>query len=339
VTTQLDGQIGIGKESTYNTLAARTSWLGFTEETLEFKPTFVDGEGMRPGRRTTLQQQRAVGKLEYTGDINFEATAEEPGIVFEAFLGQGQSTKVGPSLTYQHLFTMLADYLPSYSIQKGIPPLGGGALFPYTFGGMQCSALSLDAKVGAILELTSSWVGASLSTSESLDTPTYPSLNELFTYVGGSIMIGGTPSVPTTTALSTGGTAVADIVDASLKFDNAFDSGGFNFGGGGARTRPAAALLGKHTGTLTAEFRDETFWNYFSGNTALGLVLNFQGSLIETSYYKTLQIVLPSIRLEGETPKIKTGDIVTQSIDFSVLQQSTAVMPIYVALRNLNTSY
>lgn len=337
MTTQQDAFIALKKETTYGTYVAPSSVLTFTQETLEQKPTFVDGTGLRPGRRTTYNSQRAIGKQEFTGDITVDASAAEPGILFEAFMGAGVSTILGTT-AYQHFFTMAADYLPSYTVQKSIPPLGGAAGIPFSFTGMQCSGLDLDAKEGGLLSLVTHWMGQALSTTQTAITPTYPAVDELFSYVGGSLQVGGTPTTPTATTLSTGGTSVADVVDISLKLDNALDAGGFALGGQGARTRPAAALNGKHTGTMTAEFRDQTFWNSFVTNLPLALVLNFQGSLIETTFYNALQVYLPIIRLEGETPKIQSGQIVTQAIPFTVLQSPT-LSPIYIALRNQNTVY
>jgi hypothetical protein len=337
VTTQLDAFLAAKKETTYGTYVAPTSPLAFIDESLEQKINYVDAQGLRPGRRTTLSTQRAVGSKSIVGDVTVEATAAEPGILFEAAFGSGTNTLLGTT-AYQHLFVPAADYLPSYSIQVGIPPLGGGAVTPFSFTGMQCSALEIDAKMGAIASLKASWVGQDVVTSQSAITPVYPAVNELFTYVGGALVVGGTPTTPTTNTLSTGGTAAATVVDANIKIDNALDSGGFTLGGAGKRTRPAAALLAKITGTLTAEFRDTVFWAAYTGNTQLGLVLNFTGSLIETTYFNALQIYLPVIMLDGETPKVKAGSIITQSVQFTALQNPTLNMA-YVVLRNAQAAY
>ena len=116
---------------------------------------------------------------------------------------------------------------------------------------------------------------------------------------------------------------------------DALDTGGITLGGGGARTRPAASLLTKISGSLTAEFRDATFWNAYTGQQRLAYVLNFQGSLTEGSLYNTLQLTVPIITLEGEMPKIKAGSVVTQTLPFTGLQDlANGYNPVYVATRN-----
>lgn len=345
MTTQLDSFIGLTKETTYGTYVAPSKFLTFSDESLERKLTFKDSDGLRPGRRTTAAFQRTVERIDIEGDITVDANSAEQGILWEALMGSvAHAQPAGATLTYQHLFTQSADYLPSYTIQKGIPPLGGGALIPFTFLGMQCKSLMIDAKVGDYPTLKTSWDGQdiypTLTGTGTAATPTYPTVNEFFTYVGGSITVGGTVTAPTGTTLASGGTSVAQIVDASITFDNGLDNGGVTLGGGGTNTRPLASLLNKITGTLTAEFRDATFWNYFSGSTRLGVVLNFQGSLIEGSLYNYLQIYLPAIVFDGETPKIKAGSIVTQSMPFTALQDTVAGLnAYYVVLRNKVTTY
>jgi hypothetical protein len=304
---------------------------------LEQKLTFTDGTGLRPGRRTSLQTQRAISRKEVSGDVTVEASSAEPGILLEAAMGSGTNTLLG-TLAYQHLFLPSADYLPSYTIQKGVPPLGGGALVPFSFTGMQCSAIEFDAKAGAVLTIKASFVGQDVVTAQSLVTPTYPAVSELFTYVGGSIVVGGSPTTPTVSTLSTGGTSVGTVIEANVKIDNGLDSEGYTLGGLGRRTRAAASLMVGLGGQLTAEFRDSVFWNAYTGATPLALVLNFQGSLIETTYYNALQVYLPVIMLDGETPKVQAGNIITQSVSFTGLQDPTKQMA-YIVLRNQVAAY
>lgn len=353
MTTQLDSFVGLKKETAYGTYAAPGSFLTFTDESIDRKITYKMATGMRPGRRTTTVQQMVPTQFAVGGDVTVEAASAEQGILWEAALGLATHTLLSGG-TYQHLFTPAADYLPSYTIQKAIPPLGGGALMPYTFGGMQCSQLVLDGKAGDIPTLKATWVGQNLIAAQSVAynpangqttnpgaaTPVYPAVNELFTFVGGSILTGvpGVSAVtpPTATALATGGVQVGQITDATITIDNGLDSGGFNLGGGGARTRPAAALEGKNAGSFTAEFWDASFWGYYTAGTPLSAVLNYVGSATgDAAYTNQLQVVVPALKLTGETPQIKSGSIVTQKVPFSILQDIVnGYNSVYVALRN-----
>ena len=353
MTTQLDSFIGLKKETTFGTYAAPATFLTFTDESLEQKIVKKQANGLRPGRRTTALTQDVVVGYGAEGDITVEASSGEQGILWEALLGTATHTLLAGS-TYHHLFTSAADYLPSYTIQKAIPPLGGGALLPYTFGGMQLSKLALDGKVGDIPTLKASWTGQNLLAAQSVSynpstgvttnpgaaSPVYPAANELFSFVGGSILAGPSATSPVTppsgTNLATGGTAVGQITDVSLSFDNALDTASATLGGGGAKNRPSAALEGKHTGSLTAEFRDASFWGYYTGQTPLSIVLNYVGSATgDASYTNLLQVTIPAAKITGETPKVKAGAIVTQSVPFMILQDLVSgYQPFYVVLRN-----
>ncbi|MET3635664.1 phage tail tube protein [Curtobacterium oceanosedimentum] len=341
MTTQLDAYVGLGKETTYGTAVTPTSFLTFTEETLDLTLAVTDAQGMRPGRRTTLNTQRVVTKRSVGGDLTVEATPSELGAVFAAFLGGAVHTLLpGGTATYQHLFTPSADYLPSFTVQKGIPTLGGGPQVPLTFVGMQASQLELDCKNAAIPTAKMTWVGKDLLTSVAAATPVYPAVNEEFSFVGGSITVGGTVTAPTATTTATGGTPVGTVTDVTLKLDNALDDGGFTLGGGGTRQRPAAALLAKLTGTITAEFSDQVFWQHYTNQDRIGVVLDFKGSNTSDGIARELQLYIPVIVLEGEAPKIKAGSIVTQSINFTILQDLVdGLSPLYVVLRNTVATY
>jgi hypothetical protein len=345
VTTQLDSFVGMTRETAFGAYMAPSKFLTFTDESLDQKFTWNDATGLRPGRRTTAAFQRTLERIMVDGDVTMEANTAEQGIIWESLLGaRADALVAGGTATYQHLYTPAADYLPSYTIQKGIPPLGGGPLIPFTFLGMQCKSLVFDAKIDVPPTIKATFDGQNiypaLTGSGVAATPVYPTANELLTYVGGSITVGGTVTPPTGTTLATGGTSVAQIVDASVTFDNALDSGGITLGGGGARTRALASLLTKISGTLTAEFRDASFWNAYNGAQRLALVLNFQGSITEAALNNYLQIYVPIIVLDGEMPKIKAGSIVTQSLGFTGLQDTVnSLNPFYVVQRNKIATY
>lgn len=346
MTTQLDVSVGLAKESVYGTFVPPTSFIEPTSESLDLNLTVVNGTGLRPGRRTTTTRQRAIEKRTVTGDTEVEADYDELGILLAAAFGSVTSTlaKTGGA-TYQHLFAPFADYLPSYSIQKGIPPLGGGAAVPFSFLGMQANQLEFAAKNGAVPTAKVTWVGKDMQSIEpgapAFVQPTYPTTSELLSFVGGSITVGGTVAAPTATALAAGGTEVATVTDATVTLNNSLDSGGYTLGAGGTRSRPGAALLAKLSGSLTAEFRDTTFWQQYLGQVQLGLLLNFVGSATpDTGLTRALQLYIPAIALDGDTPKAKAGSIVTQSVNFTGLQDMTKGLPmIQAVLRNTITHY
>lgn len=333
MTTQLDSSIGIKKEATYGTPVVVDKFFEFTDEEFTWVPTFAQGNGQRYGRRVAASDRRVLVKEEANGSLTVEAVTKSLGALFEAALGTATSTLVSGA-AYQQLFTPTAtDYLPSYTIQKGIAPLGGGAVSPQTYAGQVCSGFELSASSGDIPTIKFDFLGRSVDTTTSYAAPSYPASNQLLSFVNGSITIGGSVTLPTANALASGGTAAANIRDFSLTYDNALDENGFNYNATGKRGRKPAVGLRSITGTLTAEYDSDVLRDAYLAQTDLALVLTFASTVaISAGVFPTIQVTIPNIRLEGELPKSAGGDVVTQSIGFTGLDNRTAPHPFYVAI-------
>jgi hypothetical protein len=343
VTTQLDSSVGISvPETTYGTAVVVTKFPEFTAEDFDWDPTFVQGSGLRVASRVPRAARRSLGKQMVTGDLTIEAPSKGLGALLLAALGAVVTTQRATTGVYQQNHTLAAsDYLNSYTIQKGVPPLGGGAANPLTFAGMQCDSLELSCANSDILMCKTSWVGQSVVSTTGYAAPSYATPVELFTMVDAAIAIGGTVTPPTTTALATGGTAVADIVDFDCKVENALDDGGFNMGGGGKRVRKAAIGLSAVTGSLTAEYDANTLRDAYLNQTDLCLLITFLGQSVigSGSDHAALQIYIPELRLEGELPKIGStdGSPIQQSIDWTALD-NLAAAPITIVYSSTDTA-
>lgn len=339
MTTQQDASIGFKKESTFNTLVTVDSFVEFTAEDLDWMPTFSDPVAShRVGRRVAASDRKVLVKQEVGGSFTTELYAKGNGKLFEAALGTATSTQASGA-AYQQLFTPIADdYLPSYTIQKGVSPLAA-TTEEQTFGGMVCSGFDLSAPNGGTPTIKWNWVGKSLSLGEAYATSSYIASNSTLTFVNGSVTIGGTVTVPTTTALSSGGTATANVRSVDLTYDNGLDSEGFNFGASGLRSRKPALGLRKITGTATIEYTDNTIRDAYYAQTELALTLKFAlTTAITGAYYPTIEIVCPVVRFDGEMPKASNGEPVTLTVPFEVLDGRSAAHPFYVAIVTAETA-
>lgn len=341
MTTQLDSSIGIKKETTFGTAVTVDRFPEFLSESLDWKPEYMIGRGLRVGSRVQRADRRKLGRQHVEGDISLEACARGLGIFFEALLGQATSTIIGAGPAYQHLFTLTnTDPFPTYTIQKGIPLLGGGSVQAATFSGMACTRGTIASALGEIVRLDTSWFGKQVSTAVAYAAPSYIASNtqELYTFLDGSITLGTTAiTVPTTTALATGSTGVNNIRDFTVTIDNKLDTSGYTYGSNGTLGRRPTLGATSITGKLTAEFDSVTNRDYYLNNTTVGITLTFQTTtLLQTSVYNTLQVVLPAVKLDGDTPRAVSDGVVTQDIGFTVLDNATQA-PVYVVLRNLDT--
>jgi hypothetical protein len=339
MTTQQDAAVGFKKETTYGTYVAPDKFVEFLSEEFAWEPTFHEGPAMRYGKRMLAGNRRVKTKEQVTGALEVEATTKGLGALFEAALGTATST-VASGAAYQQLFTpTITDPLPSYTFQKGIPLVGGGAAQPQSFTGCVCSGFELTAANGAVPTLKFNWVGKTVDTAQTFVTPSYPAAYELLTFVGGSIRIGGSVTPPTTTALASGGTAAANVTDIDMTFENGLDEGGFFLGGSGQRGRKPVVGLRALTGTITAEYDSNTLRDAFLAQTDLALVLKFaHPTVITGAYYPTLEITIPVVRLDGELPKANAGEVITQEIGFTAVDGQSAAHPVYVAIVTAETA-
>lgn len=333
MSTQFDSSIGMKKETTYGVPPVVDRFFEFLSEDFMWNPVFAQSDGQRYGQRMARADRRVLTKEDVSGSLTMELFAKGLGMLFEAALGAASSTQIAAGPGYQQLFTPAAnDFLPSYTIQKGVPLLGG-AVNAQTFAGCVCSGFELTVGNAAVPQVKFNFAGRGVDTSTAYAIPSYLASNQLFSFVHASIAIGGTIVLPTTTALGSGGTAGVDVRDISLTYDNAVDSNGFFIGGAGKRGRRQA--LGKRagSGTMTVEYDTNVLRDAYLAQTDLALILTLQLPVAITgAVFPTFQVVIPNIRLDGELPKVNGGDVVTQSVGYTVLDNGVAAQPIYVAI-------
>jgi hypothetical protein len=340
MTTQLDSSIGIKKETVYGTGVTVDHFPEFLSESLTYKPNYILSKGLRVASRVSRAERRTLGKNWVEGDIELEACARGIGIFLEALLGQGTPTIIGAGPGYQHVYSLATtDPINSYTIQKGIPLLGGGAAQAHTFTGMVCTKGSISSETGDVVKLKTSWVGKAMSTAVAYAAPSYVATNELFNFWQGAITMGGSVTNPSSTSLATGGTAATNVKNFSLEIDQKMDVDGFLYGTGGQQGRKPVLGYAEIKGKVTVEFDSVAQRDIYLANTSQSLTLTFTtNTALGGGVFNTLQIVLPTIRLDGDIPKAVSDGVVTLDLDFTVLDGGSAgVSPVYVVLRTLDT--
>ena len=119
-----DCSIGYATESTYKTGVTPTRWLEFNEESINWDKSIKQGEGLRVGARVARSARRVVTSAAGGGDFSSYAQTKGQGLLWSYAMGSGTSTLVGGT-TYQQLFTLGTDDPASFTLQKGLPRVGG----------------------------------------------------------------------------------------------------------------------------------------------------------------------------------------------------------------------
>lgn len=327
MTSFQDCSVGVAVESTYGTGVTVTRWLEFTEETLDYNKNVVQGEGLRVGSRVARSGRRVVTTSEAGGDITVECLSKGMGVFWQGVMGAGTSTLVSGA-TYQQNFT-LSDSPPSLTIQKGLPRTDG-TVDPYTYVGSQCDSFELSFGNAEIATLTSTWNSKDVVTGTAYAAPSYSTGANLFHFANGSLST-GTFTAPTTTALASAATPVANVRGGTLQVNHNPANDRYNFGGGGKKVKPAVGLR-EITGTLEVEYDSATFRDAVLADTAMSLVLTYTGGALSTGT-ETLQLALPELKLDGKLPTSNAGELITVSLEFTVLDNLTAAQPIWVVAR------
>lgn len=333
MTTPQDCSINLGIESTYGTGVTPARALEFTDESFDWQKHVKQGAGLRVGARVARSARRVVPTAEGGGDLTVECVSKGMGLLWQCAMGAGTSTLVSGS-TYQQVFTF-ADTMPSATVQKGIPQLGG-TVDPYTFVGGTVDSWELDFANADIVRLKTTWDFKDVTTATGFAALTYPTAPNLFHFQTATLY-NGTLTAPTTTALASATTAVADVRGGTISVSNNTDQGRFNIGGLGRKAKPIVKGVRPITGKLDVEYDNTTFRDAVLNETPMALVLTWTAGALSTGT-ETLQIVLPEIKFDTELPKSKQGDLVMQSMGFTVLDNLTAAQPLWVVCRTSDTA-
>lgn len=332
MTTFQDCSVGIVKEVTYGTAVTVSRWLEFTEETLDYTKNVVQGQGLRVGSRVARSGRRVVTTSEAGGDLTVECLSKGQGVLWEALMGTGASTLVSGSV-YQQVFT-LADTPPSLTIQKGIPRVDG-TVDAYTFTGAQCDSFEVAFGNAEIATVTSSWNARDVTTATAYATPSYATSANLYHFAGGAITT-GTVTAPTTTALASSITTLANVRSGTIQVSHNPANDRYNFGGAGKKSKPTVGLR-EITGTLEVEYDSATFRDAVLNETPMSLIVTYTGGALGVGS-ETLQIVVSEMKLDGKLPTSNGGELITVGMEFTVLDNLTAAQPLWVVTRTADAA-
>lgn len=325
-----DAQLGLAVESTPKTYVAPTRFLEYLDESLDWNPNTKQGQGLRVAKRVDRSARRVRPTADGGGDVTVEWSSKGLGLLLQACMGGSTSTLVSGS-TYQQVH-IIGDNPSTLTIQKGIYNAGSGVVDAVSFLGCAVSSFEITAPNGDIVTLKASIDAADITTAQSLAAASYPTEPVgLFSFVGGSIST-GTLTAPTSTALGSAATPVADVRSASVAVNNNIRNDRFNFGASG---RKAKQLTGKReiTGSLEIEYDSTTFRDAFIADTPLCLLLQFVTTNALSTGVETLQIIVPEIKLDSALPMTNGTDLVVQSMSFTGLDNLTAAQPLWIVTR------
>lgn len=345
MTTQMDYSVGLGKETEYGVGVAPARFFE-SDAQMKYDVVKAQSKAFRPSKRVNRLNRNVLSRIEVSGDMSLEATTKGLGFLLEAALGVVTSTALpdtSPAVHQQVHTLRKTDPVASYTIQEVLPTIGGGAGHPHTFTGCLVNSAEISGKEGSIVEVKLSWLGRDMDTNTAAAAASYPVDDDLLTFVHGSIGFDGSLTPPTATTLAAlSGVPASNVTDFSVSVANNLDTGGYNYGGRGKRSRPNVLGAAGITGKITAEYTDNTLRDAYIEQTPLPLVLTFNHDRVLSNEpndtVAVLQIVLPAVLLKGEIPTSNDGSPITQSIDWEAFDNGASAEPIWIVYRTLDAA-
>lgn len=333
----LDHQVGIGVESTWGTPVTPTRFYEWDTDGSEhaYDPKRIQGSGMQPGGGAFSRADRSVSVVGQSSlTLAMDAQSRGMGLLLKAALGVGTSTLVGGT-TYQQLFStgMTGALLDALTVQYGIVRSDtGGTVDAYTYPGCTVTGLELACSAGDIVKAKFELDGQPPATGTALATASYPALVAPFHFGQGAVGMGGTLTLPTTTTLASGLTAVTSVREATLNLDNAANTERWRFGG---RNQPRTAKRSAKI-KLTIENDATTIRDALLNHTTIPLTITFTSSEALSTGNATLQIVAPACKIpDGSFPQPSADSV--YDVEFDVLQPASG-QALYVVLRTADTA-
>jgi hypothetical protein len=338
-------------------LASTIESLEIKSETLELQKTTVQGQGLHAGGLYDRARRRVLTNYMVQGGITMDLQTRAIGTLIQYMVGSYGYTlatpaQIGATGIWKSVHWPVAGGHQGHSltIQKGVPAVDGTVL-PFTEVGCKISDWEISVATGALAQLVLTIDGrnelAGAGNSDPLNgsvpglatfgTPTSGLGTQEFHFKQATIFTGGTPTVASNAVSLVGSTAAANVLSASIKQTCTFDTGRYFLGNTGFKGEQIENGFRNISGQLTVEWLSSAAnYNAFAADTTTSLQLTFTGPTVSTSNY-LLDIIVPNIKLDGESPKVGSPQVVQQALSFTGLDDE-ATTPIQITYQTEDTT-
>ncbi len=269
---------------------------------------------------------RRVVQRYVEGDIEGIAHADVLGFLFANLYGLAVTTEVEADEVYSHVFNL------KQNIQHQSLTLFAkdGSVQQSTFNNAMISTLEINATIDDYVRFTASFIAAVAATNS--DTPSY---DTEYDWIARDITV----KLAETEAGLSGATAVK-AKDISITFDQGTIRdhvvGSYN---------PDDVYNAKMMieGTMTLNFTDEVFKDYYLGNDDLYMSITLTGEAVistgSSEENPSLQILLHKVQFNDWNRDGGANDLITQEVSFRAYYNATDQKSSQITLQNKTASY
>lgn len=298
----LGASFGMVDESTYGTYVAPTRWFPGTSFNIKPEITREDVFGLAAGRVAPIDG--VVTGRRATGAWAGQVPTTKFGLILKHLTGTAATpTQQAATAAYLQTFPFVDNFGKSFTGQVGAP-LTTGTVNPYSGTGGKITAAEFTSDVNGVLTASVDMAYQNIVDSQSLASPSYVAydvMNKLVVKLGTY----GSES------------AITNIRNASIRIERPMDVER----PGDLATYPEPLMNGPVTvtGTLTADFADET---YFSDRVlteaSTSLVLEWTNrTVIASTYYPMLRFKVPKVKFMDPVPEVGGPEVLSASVAFT----------------------
>lgn len=294
---------GMKKETTYVTGVTVDRWIPFTSAVIKPEITREPLVGMAAGRVAPVDA--LVTGRRGTGTLACQVPSTKFGAILQQIFGSTPTpTQQAATTAYLQAYTLTADLLGmSFTAQVGAP-LTTGTANPYTGTGGKVVSAEFSGDTNGICSASLDMAFQQVVDSTALASPSYVAytgLNRL------AVKIGSYGSEA----------AITGIRNASIRIERPQDVE--RPGTPGAYPEPIANDFVAVSGTLTADFVDETYFNdKVLTEASTSLVIEWTNdTVIASTYYPTLRFKVPKVRFLEPVPEVGGPEILSASVAFT----------------------
>lgn len=356
----LAASFGYVTEGTQGTAQTPTHWFEINSESLKMVKNTVTGTGLRGGGLYQRTSRRVVTSWGAGGGIVFDAPFHGLGLLLQHMVGSFGtfSSIVQQSASAAWLQTHTPGPLTgkTMTLQVGKPD-SSGTVRPFTYVGAKVKDWALLCELNKFAVFTvnfDAWQELTpdnpqgTSAGPALTSPTYTSGEQQFHFRQATLYNSGTlsnaGSNPVITSLGSP-VAAGNVLKCEFKQTNPEDDQRYfiaGTGGGGTAGVKGDQLengFRQIEGSLDVEFNSLTaFYDTFAADTTSTLELIFTGPIIASTFAYTLNILIPNIKFDGDSPVVAGPGILNHSLPFHGLDQET-FNPVQIQYMSTDTAF
>lgn len=291
--------VGIGKESSRGVGVAPTYWYPKTSINFSDKVSKVFTEGSYGSIISNFVTGYVASKWA-EGNLEGEVSANSFGLLLLALFGTDTPSTLEALLAFQHDFTLQDDNQTDSLTITQVDPNG---TFRYRLA--MLNSLRIDIKLGVLVSYIANFISKTSQTA-TVTTPAHV-LDHVFSH----------PHLTFKVAANAGSISGATHIHVkSISLDITKEIEKINVCGTLEPTDIVNKVI-KITGTVELNLEDNTWRDYMLNGSVKAMQIKLvSNKKIGSTYYPTLDIVLPKVNFTTWEPATGNNDIASQTINF-----------------------